>query len=573
MDIFLIDGIGPFFKQYKKRRINWSKIPFHMLSDDVETCTKQFSEIAQDTEIFTQRVRAVGYNSISFDDVAHLATDPWLEPEVNQRIELLRIQYQQLFSICQCSQLDVYLTMDVLSLTERLKARIGNNKELAVQFLERQVISVLDCFPNLAGIILRIGECDGTDVRGVFNSELLIETPGQANKLIHRLLKIFEARRKYLILRTWTVGAYPVGDLIWHRRTSARVLKNIDSDYFILSMKYGESDFFRYLPLNKLFFQLDIKKIVELQAKREYEGCGEYPSFIGWDYEEYAQQLDGAKNVVGISVWCQTGGWVPFRRLSYLEPAGIWNELNAYLCIKLFKDRQSVAQAVTGFAGLIGGVDAQKLLRLLELNDQVIKELLYIQELAEQKYFFRRVRIPPLISVMWNNIFINDSVRTLLRAFIDDGEPCIARGYAALAKIKEMERLAAQMNLPVEDFRFMHDTFSILALARDYYFRPYREDIRQEIKAQKRRYKKRYPKRLRPRYRVKTNFTPFVLKRRHLKWLMNVALRKKRGYRVLDHLVTINFLGYFYRFLVRLKPKIIPKFARKQAMGIETIFK
>lgn len=573
MDIFLIDGIGPFFKEYDKRRINWSKIPFHILKDDPAKCADQFTRIAKDLERFATKVAAIGYNSISFDDVAHLATDPWLEPEVNRRIRLLRKNYQRLFAICRARQLDIYLTMDVLSLTKGLKERIGGRKDLARAFLLRQVQSVIDFFPELSGIILRIGECDGHDVRGIFTSELLIKTPGEANKLIHSLLGIFEKHKKYLILRTWTVGAYPVGDLIWHRRTTAKVLRGIASPYFILSMKYGESDFFRYLPLNKHFFELDVQKIIELQARREYEGCGEFPSFIGWDYELYAKELENASKMMGISVWCQTGGWVPFRRLSYLEPSAIWNELNSFLCIKLFRDRVSVKQAVSQFAGLYGGLDRKKLLKLLKKNDEVIKELLYIREVAEQKRFFRRVRIPPLLAVMWNNIFINDSLRTVLRAFVEDGIPCIDRGYAALSQIKEMEALAKELGLPSSDFRFMYDTFAILALAREYYFRPYDEEIRKKLLEKKRSYKKKYPKSKRPRYRIKTNFTPFVMKRRHLKWLLGVALRNKRGYRVLDHLVTLNFLGYFYRFLVRMRPKIIPKFARKQAMGIGTIFK
>jgi len=83
-------------------------------------------------------------------------------------------------------------------------------------------------------------------------------------------------------------------------------------------MEHSESDFFRHLPLNSNFFRTNIPKIVELQSKREYEGCGEFPSFIGFDHERYARELASAPNMLGISVWCQTGGWLPFRRLTYI---------------------------------------------------------------------------------------------------------------------------------------------------------------------------------------------------------------------------------------------------------------
>ena len=60
--------------------------------------------------------------------------------------------------------------------------------------------------------------------------------------------------------------------------------------------------------------------------------------------------------ITGISVWCQTGGWVPFRRLTYLEKEGIWNELNSYACIKIFKEGQSVEEIAHDFSYRLGFV-------------------------------------------------------------------------------------------------------------------------------------------------------------------------------------------------------------------------
>ena len=573
MEIFLIDGIGPFFRAYKKRRINWSKIPFHHLNKQKSQLPELFKQIALDMESFAKKVSLEGYNSISLDDVAHLAKDPWLSDEVNELIDIYRSEYREIFSICTKHKLDIYLTMDVLSLTRDLKDELRGNRENALAFFMRQIENVLTSFPQIRGIILRIGESDGHDVKGVFKSELVMRTAKDVNSLLKRILPIFEQYKKYLILRTWTVGAYAVGDFSWHRRTSAKALKGIDSPNFILSMKYGESDFFRYLPLNTLFFSLKVKKIIELQAKREYEGCGEYPSFIGWDYFEYAQQLAAAPNMVGMSVWCQTGGWIPFRRLTYLEPSGVWNELNSHVSIRIFKDRANVREAVESFAKGKGIDDVEKFLEFLRLNDEAVKELLYIPELAIEKRFFRRVRIPPLLSVMWNNIFINDSVRTVLRALVNSGEECIETGHGALDKIGKMHPLAKELELPSDDIDYMYDTFAILSLAREYYFTPYNEDIRRKIKGAKRAYKKKYPKELRSRYRIKTNYSPFRIKRRHLRFMLGITLRNKRGYRLLDHLITLHLLGFLYRFLVKIRPSLIPEFARKQAMGIETIFK
>lgn len=573
MDIFLIDAIGPFFRNYRKHNINWSKIPFTRFEKDPAERQRLFASIRADLDVFADRVRKIGFNSVSLDDVAHLIPDPWLEPWVNASISACQKEYHALFSILRRHGLQIYLTIDVLSLSPGLKASIGGSRARAGQFLVRQFHSLFQTFPEVRGVIVRIGECDGKDVQGQFKSELLLRTSRQVNGLLKKLLPVFDHYGRQLILRTWTVGSYPIGDFIWHRDTTARVLRGIDNPNFILSMKYGESDFFRYLPLNKHFFRLKVKKIVELQARREYEGCGEYPSFIGWDYEKYAQQLAGADNMVGICVWCQTGGWGPFRRLSFLEPAALWNELNSYVTLKIFRYDWSVERAVEAFAIERGYTNSQGFLELLRLDDEVIKELLYIKEFASQKLFFRRVRIPPLLYVFWNNIFINHSVRKVLRYLVQDGEQSVSSGYQALEKIERMKALAMDLQLPADDIQFMADTFALLALAREYYFLPYTEEIKLRLKNAKKQYKSQYPKSCRPRYRVKTDFSPFVLRTRHLGWLLRISLRSKRGYRVLDYLLTLHLLTMIYFLITRAKPDLIPSFARKSAMGIGAIFR
>lgn len=61
MELFLIDAIGPFFRNYKKNRINWSKIPFsHLLTDGPEA-TEQWQQIHQDMRDFAREVSSIGY--------------------------------------------------------------------------------------------------------------------------------------------------------------------------------------------------------------------------------------------------------------------------------------------------------------------------------------------------------------------------------------------------------------------------------------------------------------------------------------------------------------------------------
>ena len=573
MELFLIDAIGPFFRGYRRRRINWSKIPFHHLALDGPERRAQFDRIAEDMRLLARRVHAMGYNAVSLDDVAHLADHPWYEVEHRHMVQVLQEEFRSLFAILRAQGLAIYLTMDVLSFTPALKAQLGQNHKKTHGFIHTLLERFLADFPEVSGVILRIGESDGRDVKTLMRSELCIRRPSQLNGLLKTLIPLFEREKRLLILRNWTVGAYSVGDFIWRSNTLTRVLDGIDSSAFVLSMKYGDSDFFRYLQLNQNFFGTTVQKIIELQARREYEGCGEYPSFIGGDYAAYACELGRAKNMLGISVWCQTGGWLPFRRLAFLDRNAVWTEINAFVCIQLFRDQVTPEEAVRRYCTLHGVLAPEALVQLLKLSEQVVKDLLYIPDYARQQLFFRRVRIPPLLAVYWNTMFINHSMRKLMRYFVRDQRRCIASGYQALAQIDMMIELAKSAAMPVADIRFMRESFTLLALAREYYFLPYTLEIRLRIKEAKRRYKRLYPLGSRYRYRVKTSFKPFRVKRRYLGWLANIVFRRQPGYRLIDRLLFLRLLSIGYFFLHRARPKILPKFARKNAMGLDTVFK
>lgn len=570
MKLFLIDAIGPFFRGYNRKNINWSKIPFDHLVTEGPERQHQYQQIRQDMNEFALRVCAAGYNAVTLDDLAHLADHVWYEDQVRIRIGVYREEFRKIFSIVREHGLQLYMTMDMMSFTPELKKRLGGSFPKQLSFLAELIDGFFQDFAEVDGLIVRIGESDGLDISGDFKSELTLKTPKMLNRFLQEILPVFERHNRQLILRTWTVGAHPIGDFIWHRDTFQAVLKNIDSPALVLSMKYGESDFFRYLPLNGNFFRTSIPKIIELQARREYEGCGEYPSFCCWDYEKYARELKQAPNVLGISVWCQTGGWVPFRRLAYVGEGSIWTEFNSAVTLRIFRYGESVEQALLA---TVGEEQHTAYLEFFRLSDEVIKELLYTEEYARQKLFFRRVRIPPLIGVYWNKIFINPSMRKLLRYFVRDHEACVRSGNGALTKIKKMKSLAEQLNLPIEDIVYMKRTFKILVLARQYFFGPCDDTVYKRLKKAKSKYKKAYPEGSRYRYTIKTDLKPFRFNSRFLHWGLGLILRRQRGYRLIDQVFTIHLLALIYRVIRATRSQWIPKFARKSAMGIDAIFR
>lgn len=568
MELFLIDAIGPFFRGYEKERVNWSKIPFPHLStlDDAG-----WLQVETDLRRFASEVSRLGYNAVTLDDLAHLAPHPLHEPDIAKSIAHFRERFTRLFDILRNEfSLQIFLTTDVLPMTDAVARALGESQEVLEDYYAGLVRGVLRDFPQLAGLILRIGESDGHDVEDPIRTRLHLRSAKETNRLIKLLLPEFESLGKHLILRTWTVGAHRIGDLIWHRGTLADTLKGIDSPNFIVSMKHGESDFFRYLPLNRAFFRIPHKKIIEMQARREYEGAGEYPSFIGTDCERFHRELSSAENMIGMSVWCQTGGWHRFRRLAFLEENNrdIWIRFNVVAAIGVFRDGRSIEEIFTSYCN---PEDASHVLELLRHSDTVVNELLYIEDFARQKLFFRRIRIPPMLHMCWDSIFINHAVRKVMAHFTMDPERSLRSGESAANLFPSMIRLAEASGLPHEDIEHMRDVFHILLLARRYYYLPYDERITEDIKLAKREYKKRWPKMR--RYRVKVSFQPFKLRRRTIAWVVALMIRRKRGYRIFDRIFTLNLLGSVYRIFRTRSPQALPKIMRESAMGVDALFK
>ena len=568
----IVDAIAPFLTTANRHRINWSKIDFSLLERNGTLCPEAQARITPLFRRYCERIAADGANAIALDDLAHLYIHPGYPEALQNKLHAYRAAYREWFHIAREAGLAIYLNTDLLFYAGGTRPQIGTSPAAVSAFLRSACESVLNDFPEIQGIFFRLGECDAQDVHSDFISRLVIRTPAQANRLLRDILPLFEQRQKHFILRTWTVGAYPIGDLIWNPRTLEKTLGNLDSPALVLSMKFGESDFFRHLRLNRHFFRTKVNKLVELQAKREYEGCGEYPSFTGFDDEAVLRKLDDAENILGIHLWCQTGGWTAFRRITYLQTEGLWNEINAFTALRMVRDRCGVESAVAAFVReRRPDIPPQPFLELLRLSDEVIRELLYLPEFAKQEIYFRRSRLPPQLMVYWDRIFINHTLRKVLRCFVRDPEASVRQAQAALRKIDRMRTLAGECGLPVDDIDFMRDTFGILAAARAYCLLPYDPHRLEGLKELKAKYKRAWQHRY--RYAVKLDFNPQHLPRARFQLLLRLFFRENSRYRRVDKFLTVWLLGKLYPLLRVGRRRFFIKFADKQAMGLGSIFR
>ncbi|MFG0287061.1 MAG: hypothetical protein ACF8CQ_02745 [Rhodopirellula sp. JB044] len=564
----MIDGIGPFFRHYDKKRINWSKIPFADIETDDGLKAEVLKSIPDDFLTFVQRTNALGYNAITLDDVAHLVPCDQYPENLQRKISAYRELFGRLMQIAVEHGMQVFLTMDVMFFHESVRPLIKGNRDLANGWLEGNLDQLFRDFPLIAGVIMRFGESDGVDVKGDFRSELWLRRPMDAKQLLHQLIPVFEAHKRKLIFRTWSVGAHPIGDLNWNPTRFDQTFGDIDSEALIISLKYGESDFFRYLPVNPLFFQSRHQKIIEFQARREYEGFGAYPSFIGWDSAKIMDDLKPAENVVGMSVWCQTGGWGKRRQLTYLRNSSLWVELNTLALARIWQGRD-VHDVIEEFRDCyLPDVSPEAFLDFLTRSEVVIKRLLYVAEMADQQLYFRRLRLPPQLFVYWDRIMIDPIIKKVLAVFVRDRARALNEGREALEDLREMIDVAKENGIPTRGLSFQFATFEIIAMAREYYF-----DGDNEAPQKLSQMKEEYKRRFRRNYSVIIKLGESRVHRVPLRWILKLMLRDRSRYRMVDQVITIRLLWLLHPLARKFRHRIGPKFASKQAMGIETLLK
>ena len=241
---YIIDAIAPFVLPRciaNGQIVNWSKVPYSLLERNGAIPSLWRDQIIRRFDIYSSRVAELGFNALSIDDLAHLSYHPSYMFNLQEKIRRYAPFFERLFSVAAERRLDVFVNTDAAfapaGTTITPKTATDSMIVLCNDLFER--------YPNVKGVILRLGECDGVDVKGEIRSNLAIRKAAHARTLIRELLGVFEHHRRLLIVRTWTVGAYEIGDLMWNPVTYEKVFGSIDSDNLIVSHKFGESDFYQ----------------------------------------------------------------------------------------------------------------------------------------------------------------------------------------------------------------------------------------------------------------------------------------------------------------------------------------
>lgn len=547
--LYIIDAIGPFFKANSKKTINWSKIPFAKYEKDDGLSPKTAEHILEDFVVFLEKAKEAGYNAISLDDLPHMVIFPFYTPKTKDILNRFLALYRQIFKLTQEKKMKIFINADIMFYNQEMEAWIAAGKGTAFDLLLQAVDQCLSALP-IDGVIFRIGECDGMDVKGIFKSALSLKTPKQVNQLIRELLLLFEEHNKFLIFRTWTVGVFPIGDLMWNARTYDQAFQHIDSSNFIASLKYGDTDFYSGLELNSLLFHGNHQKLIELQTRREREGFGEFPFYVGWDYEGYANQLKNCNQLVGISVWCQTGGWTRWNNRTYLTHSSRWNELNTFAAVQLFRHEKSADSCILETFGHADWI------RFLRLFSEYFVEILYPKEIVQTPLYFRRLRVPPCLWLFWDSVTLSPLILSFYRL--------IQTSPLSFAE-KEIDSLCQLgKKLRIRDIDYYGDTLRILMEVRS----ALTEAIdKQDLKKRIKQFKKKYP----DSFKFKIQSTWQASKPMGL--FLRFVLRNRPAYRLIDRIWLNPPISIILRLVLTQNQKHMPKFVNRKAMNLDLIFK
>jgi len=405
-----------------------------ILEDPPFVDPEAFHRIETDWRSYVERMLEYGNNAIAVPLFLELIDFDRLRPSeqfpadarvydaespFRARHAAMRRHFGRLFEWTAERGMEVFLDTDMLALTPPLSRELRrlapnvsasgvDTSNPAVWEIYRAGLEELfDELPSLEGVVIRFGEGGSlyNTAGWPYRSEMAVRSAASLRAMLRGLLPVFEARQKTLVLRSWTVGVGQVGRLHVDPRIYDAVLGDIDSPALIVSTKFTAGDFFSYLPLNPTLAVGRHRRIIELQAKPEFEGFGAFPNFLGEEHARALRALHAANpRIVGTYVLPQFGG--PLRsgpRLLYpFHGFWLWTDANVFVASRLAADPAAdVRQLARTWAEGRFGTDARivdAVTNVLILTREAVLDGFYIRPFAEREVRVPGLELPPL---MW----------------------------------------------------------------------------------------------------------------------------------------------------------------------------
>jgi hypothetical protein len=431
----------------------------------------EFARVERDWRLYVERMLEYGNNAIAvplllefidFDRVRRPDGSPAVygaDSEFRARHAAVRRYFGPLFDWTAKRGMRVFLDADMLSLTapladylreqapDRGRAAIDTANPAVWDVYRAGLEELFDEVPSITGLVVRFGE--GGDLYNTsgwpYRSEMAVRTPAALRAMLRGLLPVFESTGRTYVLRSWTVGVGPLGRLHVDPRIYQTVLGDIDSPALVVSTKFTAGDFFSYLPLNPTLAAGRHRRLIELQARPEFEGAAAFPDFLG---EEYAHALRAlrARNprIAGTYVFTQFGGPLRAgpRTLYPLLGFWRWSDANVYVASRLAADPDADVTQLTRqwaartFGGDMRVVDA--VVGALSETRAAVLQGFYIRPFAEHEVHVPGLELPPLMWVFeWDMIGGWHSLLSIVyRGIGEEVDAAVDEGYAATNAVR-----------------------------------------------------------------------------------------------------------------------------------------
>ncbi|WP_299668873.1 hypothetical protein [uncultured Polaribacter sp.] len=291
------------------------------------------------------------------------SVDPDILPKGSEErkwVDNKAAQIKKMHADSKAQNIDIYAMSDLILFPKRLikkydiEKTFGDpNNPLTEKLIRAQINEMFRQFPDLDGLVVRIGE---TYLHDAPYHQGHIENKTNAEKTIIPLMKILKEEiciknNKKLIFRTW----------IAFDRNMEKYLKISDSvephKNLVISIKHCEGDFHRANPFSKIIGQGRHRQIIEVQCAREYEGKGAYPNYVANGvingFEEHANMPEEKINSLdefvtekpnlyaGVWTWSRGGGWEG----PYIKNE-MWCDLNAWVMAQWANDTKQTEEHI-----------------------------------------------------------------------------------------------------------------------------------------------------------------------------------------------------------------------------------
>ncbi|MDM7853555.1 hypothetical protein [Cellulomonas alba] len=307
---------------------------------------------------------------------------------------------------------------------------------------------LFDAMPFLDGLMVRVGE-GGADYQAGwdYSSKLAVTTPASVRAMLHALLETAGRHDKDVIFRSWTVGVGPVGDLHTNPRSYDEVLGDLDDPHLVVSTKYTAGDYYSHLPLNPTLETGTQRRIVEFQARREFEGFGALPNdLVAEEKQALEHFLAVNPHVEGVWNWTQDGGPLRAGPMTLYLRTGFWQlyDVNTYGIGRLAWDPAADAgQVTTDWVRQTLSADPATVATVtdaLARSRDAITRGLYIGPFARQTVRALGLEPPPMMWIFEWDIVTGDSAAL-------DSIYAVSRGQvdAAVADGQDAAQVAQRM--------------------------------------------------------------------------------------------------------------------------------